>query len=142
MEDEEVATPRNAPGLEGLRKNPPAKLIRGPSGHVYHSTSIICFQPSSFPRSFFINLVENKWFEPFIAVVITFNCIELALDSPLDPKGTAKAAFIAGSELPLLIIFTFEMVSKIIAYGFLMHKYSYLRDAWSVLDFTVVLTAW
>ena len=34
------------------------------------------------------------------------------------------------------------MLSKILAYGFLMHRGSYLRDAWCQLDFVVVSLAW
>ena len=41
-----------------------------------------------------------------------------------------------------LYIFTFELVMKIVAYGFVMHKHSYLRDAWCQLDFVVVSLAW
>ena len=37
-----------------------------------------------------------------------------------------------------LYIFTFELTMKIIAYGFIGHKHSYLRDAWCQLDFVVV----
>lgn len=38
------------------------------------------------------------------------------------------------------VIFTLECVIKIIAYGFIMHKKSYLRDSWNVIDFFVVVT--
>lgn len=41
-----------------------------------------------------------------------------------------------------LYIFTFELTVKIVAYGFLMHDGSYLRDAWCQLDFIVVSLAW
>ena len=41
-----------------------------------------------------------------------------------------------------LYIFTFELTMKIIAYGFIGHKHSYLRDAWCQLDFVVVTLAW
>ena len=38
--------------------------------------------------------------------------------------------------------FTIEMTSKILAYGFLFNgKHSYLRVAWNVLDFIIVLSA-
>ena len=46
------------------------------------------------------------------------------------------------TESIFLYIFTFELTVKIIAYGFLMHKHSYLRDAWCQLDFVVVSLAW
>lgn len=87
-------------------------------------------------------LVTSKYFEPFIACVITFNCFELAWESPLDPPGTWKADFIAGSEMPLLYIFTFEMFAKMMAYGIFQDRQAYLRDPWSCLDFIVVCSAW
>ena len=31
---------------------------------------------------------------------------------------------------------------QVLAYGFLMHEHSYLRDAWCQLDFVVVTLAW
>lgn len=37
------------------------------------------------------------------------------------------------------VIFILEAVLKITAFGFVIHKRSYLRDAWNVLDFTVVI---
>ena len=41
-----------------------------------------------------------------------------------------------------LYIFTFELTMKVVAYGFVMHKHSYLRDPWCQLDFVVVSLAW
>ena len=38
------------------------------------------------------------------------------------------------------VIFTLEAVIKIIAYGLIMHKKSYLQDGWNIIDFFVVLT--
>lgn len=36
-------------------------------------------------------------------------------------------------------IYTVEMILKIIAKGFALHKYAYLRDPWNWLDFVVVI---
>ena len=142
-EEENRPTPRDLPGLDALEDYPePPKAVRGPSGHIFHSTSLGCLRPHMCLRSMAIHVVEHRWFEPFIALVITFNCVELAWESPLDPPGTWKAGFIHASELPLLFIFTFEMVAKILAYGLFMHKHAYLRDSWCCLDFVVVLMAW
>ena len=41
-----------------------------------------------------------------------------------------------------LFIFTFEMFSKILAYGFAMPEHAYLKDPWCQLDFVVVCLAW
>jgi hypothetical protein len=45
-------------------------------------------------------------------------------------------------ELIFLLFFTLEMMVKIIAEGFLMHKNAYMRSAWNLLDFLVVVTGW
>lgn len=36
-------------------------------------------------------------------------------------------------------IYTIEMILKIIAKGFALHKFAYLRDPWNWLDFVVVI---
>ncbi|KOO27419.1 voltage-gated ion channel superfamily, partial [Chrysochromulina tobinii] len=66
----------------------------------------------------------------------------MAWNSPLDPPGTLKAHFIDVCEWVYLLIFTFEMLAKICAYGFIGHDGAYLRDAWGQLDFVVVSLAW
>lgn len=98
--------------------------------------------PASQPRHFCIQLVEHWLFEPFIALVITLNCIELAWESPLDPPGTWKAEFIDQTEAIFLYIFTAEMLCKIVAYGFAGHRHAYLSDHYCILDFAVVTLAW
>ena len=66
----------------------------------------------------------------------------MAWQSPLDPLGTDKAALIDVMEWCYLYIFTFELVAKIFAYGFIYQEGSYLHDAWCQLDFVVVGLAW
>lgn len=41
-----------------------------------------------------------------------------------------------------LAIFTVECVLKIIAFGFILHKGSYLRSGWNILDFIVVVSGY
>ena len=94
------------------------------------------------PRKQFIRVVETPLFDPVILVTILCNCTTMAWESPLDPPGTPKAHFIDICEWIYLYIFTFELVSKVIAYGFAMHEGSYLRDPWCQLDFVVVSLAW
>ena len=120
------------PGLEGLSMRPACQAVRGPSGWIYHSTSIFCMRPHHFPRNLTIHIVESSWFEPLIALTILCNVTTMAINSPLDPEGTEKAALISKCEIVYLAIFSFELVTKVIAYGFLMHEHSYLRDAWCV----------
>jgi len=44
------------------------------------------------------------------------------------------------TEICFTSFFTLEMVIKIIARGFILHKHSYLSDPWNWLDFVVVVT--
>ena len=53
-------------------------------------------------------------FDPLILLTILANCTTMAWESPLDPEGTSKAAFIAVCEWVYLAIFTFELVIKVI----------------------------
>ncbi len=39
-------------------------------------------------------------------------------------------------------IFTMEMVVKIVADGFILHKDSYLRNPWNIMDFIVVVSGY
>ena len=41
-----------------------------------------------------------------------------------------------------LIFYTIEMCLKIIAMGFFSRPFSYLRDPWNVLDFSLVVLGW
>ena len=129
-------------GLETLDDWPPVEKVKGPSGKEYRSTSIFCLLPAHQPRKAAIQFCEMPYFDPFILLTILANCGTMAWQSPLDPPGTWKEAVMGVCEDVFLAIFTAEMLTKILAYGFAMHKGSYLRDAWCQLDFLVVSLAW
>ena len=39
-----------------------------------------------------------------------------------------------------MVIFTIEMCTKILALGFILHKNSYMRNLWNIMDFVVVVS--
>lgn len=128
--------------LTGLLATPPAPVVVGPSGQVYGGRSLWGMKPGHEPRRTAIFFVEAWFFDPIILLVITVNCVTMAWESPLDPSGTWKADFIDQCEVFFLGVYTLELLSKILAYGFIMHKGSYLRDSWCQLDFLVVSLSW
>ena len=130
------------PPVVALRANPPAPAVKGREGWVYHSTSFGCLKPHYFPRYQAIHICEHPLFDPLILLTILCNCSTMAWSSPLDPPGTEKQELLAVLEWVYLYIFTFELVTKMIAYGLYNHTHSYLRDAWCQLDFVVVSLAW
>lgn len=90
-------------------------------------------------RNKIINLVAiNPWFEKFILVVILINCVFLAMDNEVQFVKDHSEDI----DIIFLIIYTIEMLLKIIAMGFFMRAHSYLRDSWNILDFIVVIMGW
>jgi len=39
------------------------------------------------------------------------------------------------------VVYTVEMVVKIVGRGFVLHRFSYLRDPWNWIDFVVISSA-
>jgi len=50
--------------------------------------------------------------------------------------------FVSALEIPFLLLFTMEMITKLIALGFMGHPSAYINDGWNKLDFTVVFVGW
>ena len=45
-------------------------------------------------------------------------------------------------EIVFMVVFTTEMLTKILALGFMLHKGSYMRNPWNFMDFFVVTSGW
>ena len=96
-----------------------AALVEAPSGKLYAGRSLWGMLPAHEPRRSAIRLIELRWFDMVILLTIGANCATMAWESPLDamlhPEGTWKSDFIDVCEWIYLIIFTFEMFTKIVA---------------------------
>ncbi|CAF0790592.1 unnamed protein product [Brachionus calyciflorus] len=66
-------------------------------------------------------------------LTILINCVIMALPQQAVPEST---------ELIFTIIYTFEALLKIIARGFCIEKFTFLRDPWNWLDFIVIILAY
>ncbi|XP_037036940.1 voltage-dependent calcium channel type A subunit alpha-1 isoform X2 [Bradysia coprophila] len=109
--------------------------------------------PGGGPTSLFILTEENiirrytrfiiEWppFEYAVLLTIIANCVVLALEEHL-PHGdkTVLAQQLESTEAYFLCIFCVEASLKILALGFVLHKNSYLRNIWNIMDFFVVVT--
>ena len=115
--------------------------------------SLFFFDESSAIRQICVWISQWKWFDRLILFAILFNSILLGLEDysvgavdPVtyepDPTRSLRNAFVAGSDTPLIVIFTIECVLKIIAMGFAFDDGSYLRDTWNWLDFIVVVSGY
>mmetsp|Transcript_8880 Transcript_8880/g.23167 ORF Transcript_8880/g.23167 Transcript_8880/m.23167 type:complete len:1893 (-) Transcript_8880:370-6048(-) len=128
----------------------------------YVNRSLFCLVSSSQVREAFINVAEARWFSFASLSAILVNCVFMVYEDPVCTcSGTVCTEaehykrllykkdctywdenlrnYMAESELVFTILFTLEMIIKVIARGFFMHKHAYLRDTWNWIDFTVVI---
>ena len=89
-----------------------------------------CTTTSRF-RSAVMRIVFNSWFDKFILLTIFANCICLAIE---DPSLEEPDPIIETLDIIFLLIFSVEMILKIIAMGFFMEPHSYLRDPWNIVS--------
>ncbi|PAV73408.1 hypothetical protein WR25_19168 isoform B [Diploscapter pachys] len=85
------------------------------------------------------NVVERP-FEFLILLMICLNCIALAVTQPYPAQDSDSTnAKLERVENVFIVVFTIECILKVIAYGFMFHPSAYLRNAWNVLDFIIVI---
>ena len=59
------------------------------------------------------------------------NSVCLAID---DPTLEIRPPYLVYMDYIFIVVFTIEMITKIIAQGFIMQPHSYLRDPWNVVS--------
>ncbi|XP_042565276.1 probable voltage-dependent N-type calcium channel subunit alpha-1B [Clupea harengus] len=82
-------------------------------------------------------VVNLRYFEMCILLVITMSSIALAAEDPVQPDAPRNQV-LKYLDYVFTGVFTFEMVIKMIDLGLLLHPGSYFRDLWNILDFIVV----
>ncbi|XP_041974494.1 voltage-dependent calcium channel type A subunit alpha-1 isoform X5 [Aricia agestis] len=104
-------------------------------------SSLFIFSDENPIRRYTKFIIEWPPFEYAVLLTIIANCVVLALEEHL-PNGdkTILAKNLEKTETYFLGIFCVEASLKILALGFVLHKGSYLRNIWNIMDFFVVLT--
>ncbi|XP_034241357.1 sodium channel protein para isoform X3 [Thrips palmi] len=80
-----------------------------------------------------IYILVHPLFSLFIITTILTNCILMIM--PSSPKVESTEVIFTG-------IYTFESAVKVMARGFILQPFTYLRDAWNWLDFIVIVLAY
>jgi hypothetical protein len=76
-----------------------------------------------------------------MVVIILANSISLALYDYNDRDSNgSKNKILDKMNVAYTIIFTIEAVMKMIAKGLIIHKDSYLRSGWNIIDIVVVIS--
>uniref|UniRef100_H2Y2S0 Sodium channel protein n=1 Tax=Ciona intestinalis TaxID=7719 RepID=H2Y2S0_CIOIN len=98
--------------------------------------SLYLFGRESRFRRHFINILLTcvTWFNGIVIVTILINCLVMMITGNDKPQWSEKHIFTA--------IYTIEAAVKIVGRGFVLHRFSYLRDPWNWLDFIVIIAAY
>ncbi|XP_031785455.1 sodium channel protein 60E isoform X2 [Nasonia vitripennis] len=100
--------------------------------HRFTATkSWFIFSPWNPIRRCCIFLSTNQYFDYMVMTTIILNCVFLAMTETIEE-----------AEYIFLAIYTAEMVIKSIAKGFILNKYTYLRNPWNWLDFVVITSGY
>uniref|UniRef100_A0A8C3VBF2 Voltage-dependent N-type calcium channel subunit alpha n=1 Tax=Catharus ustulatus TaxID=91951 RepID=A0A8C3VBF2_CATUS len=115
--------------VDDLTKNGPKPIL------PYSSMFIL--SPTNPIRRLFHYIVNLRYFEMVILIVIALSSIALAAEDPVQAESPRNDA-LKYLDYIFTGVFTFEMVIKMIDLGLLLHPGSYFRDLWNILDFIVV----
>jgi Ca2+-binding EF-hand superfamily protein len=110
----------------------------------YEPMALGCLSLKGPVRPALIALITHPAFDLVVLVLIMANATLLALEDPLsDPDNpTEFEERLSLAELAFTILFTVEMVTKILALGLVGGPNTYLQSGWNILDAVVVTTAW
>ncbi|XP_058931905.1 sodium channel protein type 5 subunit alpha [Kogia breviceps] len=81
-----------------------------------------------------VKILVHSLFSMLIMCTILTNCVFMAQHDP--PPWTKYV------EYTFTAIYTFECLVKILARGFCLHAFTFLRDPWNWLDFSVIVMAY
>ncbi|XP_075778956.1 sodium channel protein type 5 subunit alpha-like isoform X5 [Pelodiscus sinensis] len=151
--------------LPALYGNPPQELIGEPledldpyySDHKtfmvlnkgkiifrFTATRALCILSPFHPiRRAVIKILVHKLFTLFIMCTILTNCVFMAMsESPKKLKTDESPSWNKYVEYIFTGIYTFESLIKILARGFCLNEFTFLRDPWNWLDFSVIVMAY
>ncbi|XP_056290597.1 sodium channel protein type 4 subunit alpha-like isoform X1 [Pseudoliparis swirei] len=110
-------------------------LNKGKAIFRFSATSALyIFSPFNLVRRVSIRILVHSLFSLFIMCTILTNCCFMAMSEP--------ASWAKYLEYTFTGIYTFESLVKILARGFCVGPFTFLRDPWNWLDFSVIAMAY
>jgi len=136
-DDGESSVPRRT--LLSLRDA--GRIIRRRNIHrsvpIIRKSSMFIFGPDNPIRQACHWVVNLRYFDDFILVVILISSVLLAVEDPVHPDAPRNKV-LRYFDYGITAIFALEVLVKMIDLGVILHKGSYLRNGWNVIDAFVV----
>ncbi|XP_073865470.1 sodium channel protein type 3 subunit alpha isoform X13 [Macaca fascicularis] len=98
------------------------------------TSALYILTPLNPVRKIAIKILVHSLFSMLIMCTILTNCVFMTLSNPPDWTKNVEYTFTG--------IYTFESLIKILARGFCLEDFTFLRDPWNWLDFSVIVMAY
>lgn len=85
-------------------------------------------------------VVNLRYFDFFIMIVICLSSIALAAEDPVEEE-SPRNQILNYFDYAFTCVFTLEMLLKVVDLGIILHPGSYLREFWNIMDAVVVICA-
>ncbi|XP_039602583.1 sodium channel protein type 8 subunit alpha isoform X4 [Polypterus senegalus] len=96
--------------------------------------ALYCISPFNLLRQIAIKILIHSVFSMIIMCTILTNCVFMTFSNPPEWSKQVEYTFTG--------IYTFESIVKILARGFCIDDFTFLRDPWNWLDFSVISMAY
>ncbi|XP_074617783.1 voltage-dependent L-type calcium channel subunit alpha-1D-like isoform X1 [Acropora palmata] len=140
-EDEGEEAESTVPRRNILSLRDAGRIIRRRNIHrnvpIIRKCSMFIFGPDNAIRRACHWLVNLRYFDDFILAVILISSILLAVEDPVRPD-TPRNKVLRYFDYGITAIFALEVLVKMIDLGVILHKGSYLRSGWNIIDAFVV----
>ncbi|XP_058941350.2 voltage-dependent calcium channel type A subunit alpha-1 isoform X1 [Pocillopora verrucosa] len=117
------------------------RIIRRRNVHknvpIIRKSSMFIFGPDNPIRQACHWVVNLRYFDDFILAVILVSSVLLAVEDPVDPDAPRNKV-IRYFDYGITGIFALEVLVKMVDLGVILHKGSYLRSGWNIIDAFVV----
>ncbi|XP_074833425.1 voltage-dependent L-type calcium channel subunit alpha-1S [Carettochelys insculpta] len=101
------------------------------------ASAFFIFSPTNKIRVLCHRIVNATWFTNFILLFILLSSISLAAEDPIQPE-SFRNQVLSYFDIGFTSVFTVEIVLKMTAYGAFLHKGSFCRNYFNILDLVVV----
>uniref|UniRef100_A0A1A9VUL9 Ion transport domain-containing protein n=1 Tax=Glossina austeni TaxID=7395 RepID=A0A1A9VUL9_GLOAU len=134
-----AATKAKSKKKEEEKKQEEEEVTEGPKPMLPYSSMFI-LSPTNPIRRGAHWVVNLRYFDFFIMVVISLSSIALAAEDPVR-ENSPRNKILNYFDYAFTGVFTIEMLLKIVDLGVILHPGSYLREFWNIMDAVVVICA-
>uniref|UniRef100_A0A4W6ED95 Voltage-dependent L-type calcium channel subunit alpha n=1 Tax=Lates calcarifer TaxID=8187 RepID=A0A4W6ED95_LATCA len=123
---------------ESPRPRPMADLqLKEEAVPMPEASSFFIFGPQNKFRKLCHRIINATTFTNIILLFILLSSISLAAEDPIDPM-SFRNQVLAYADIVFTSVFTAEIVLKMTTYGAILHKGSFCRNSFNILDLLVV----